>query len=253
MPNISGIELAKLIKAVESLKHSDIIFVTAREMDDTLEKCFQVGAVDFVSKPISMIELRCRLMRVFEMQDIQRRLLIQNEELRKCSLTDALTGVYNRRFLDMRLEEECAKSDRYSYEMSFLMLDLDDFKQINDQWGHPIGDRVLTQLAEILNDAVRSTDMVARYGGEEFSIILTGTPLAHALDTAERIRRRVEGFNFMPEAKGKAVTVSIGVASNLICSGGPQRLVSAADHALYRAKAQGKNKVIAFSGDPEEL
>ena len=247
MPSLSGLDLAKRINAVDHLKHASLMFITSREKDETLERCFEVGAVDFLSKPISMVELRCRLARVFEMQDIQRRLLIQNEELRKCSLTDALTGVFNRRYLDIRLNEECAKSDRYSYELSFLMLDLDNFKQINDEYGHPIGDRVLTQLAEILLEAVRSTDMVARYGGEEFSVILTGTPLAHALDTAERIRRKVEEFNFLPEVKDKVITISIGVASNLICAGGPQRLVEAADHALYRAKSQGKNRVLPFS------
>lgn len=249
MSSLSGIDLAKRIKSLDHLKHSAVMFITSKEKDETLEQCFDAGAIDFLPKPICEVELRCRLARVFEMQDIQRRLLIQNEELRKCSLTDGLTGVYNRRYLDIRLSEECAKSDRYSYELSFLMLDLDNFKQINDEYGHPIGDRVLKQLANILLEAVRSTDMVARYGGEEFSVILTGTPLDHALDTAERIRKTVEESDFLPEVNGKRLTISIGVASNLICAAGPQTLVSAADHALYQAKAQGKNKVLAFSGD----
>jgi diguanylate cyclase (GGDEF)-like protein len=252
MPKLNGIELAQKIKAESLFSRGAIIFVTAREMDDTLEKCFEVGGVDFVSKPISMIELRCRLMRAFEMQDIQRRLLLQNEELRLCTLTDPLTDVFNRRYLDRRLDEECAKSQRYQHELSFLMLDLDNFKRVNDECGHPTGDRVLRQLADILKDAVRSTDLVARYGGEEFSVMLTGTSLERALESADRIRQRVELTDFLPEREDLKVTVSIGVASHKFCGGGGvERLVAAADAALYDAKKQGKNRALAYKGDSE--
>ena len=131
MPGIDGLSLAKMIKSDERMKEASIIFITARELDSTLEECFGVGGADFVSKPISLIELRCRLTRVFEMQDMHRRLRLQNEELRVCTITDALTGAFNRRYLDRRLEEEVAKSARYQHELSFLMLDLDRFKAMS--------------------------------------------------------------------------------------------------------------------------
>ena len=131
MPGIDGLSLAKMIKSDERMKEASIIFITARELDSTLEECFGVGGADFVSKPISLIELRCRLTRVFEMQDMHRRLRLQNEELRVCTITDALTGAFNRRYLDRRLEEEVAKSARYQRELSFLMLDLDRFKAMS--------------------------------------------------------------------------------------------------------------------------
>lgn len=250
MPGVDGLTLATMIKSDERLRDASIIFITARELDETLEKCFEVGGADFVAKPISMVELRCRLSRVFEMQDLHRRLMVQNEELRVCTITDPLTGLFNRRYLDRRLDEECAKSARYRHDLSFLMLDLDHFKQVNDELGHPVGDRVLKQLSTILMDAVRSTDMVARFGGEEFCVMLTGTPLAQAMETAERIRAKVEAEEFLPELGSRDVTVSIGVASYLDMkseSVDARQIIEAADQALYAVKERSRNGVMSAS------
>lgn len=245
MPGIDGLALAKMIKSDENMKEASIVFITARELDETLEKCFEVGGADFVSKPISLVELRCRLSRVFEMQDMHRRLRLQNEELRVCTITDALTGAFNRRYLDRRLGEEVAKSARYKHELSFLMLDLDHFKEVNDVLGHLIGDRVLKRFAEILKEAVRSTDMVARYGGEEFCVMLTSTALSRALETAERIRSRVEEEVFLPELSHRDVTVSIGVASYQELGGTVVDFVKSADEAMYEVKSSQRNGVKA--------
>lgn len=244
MPKLDGISLARMIRNDQRFKDVGIVFVTAKDMNNTLEDCFSVGGTDFVNKPISLIELRCRLSKVFELQDAQIRLQRQNEELTRCSLTDGLTSLYNRRFLDHRLDEECAKSSRYQHQMSFLMMDLDHFKRINDNYGHQVGDRVLVQLAEILTEQVRSTDMVARYGGEEFCVLLTGTPLVKATETAERIRQRVQDTRLLPESD-EDVTISIGVVSHSPAITGSDELVSLADNALYEAKENGRNKVVS--------
>jgi diguanylate cyclase (GGDEF)-like protein len=249
MPEIDGLGMAKKIKADEVMGEAAIVFITGRELDETLEECFEVGGADFVSKPISMIELRCRLMRVFEMQDLTRRLRIKNQELKMCTITDALTGVFNRRYLDQRLGEEVAKSLRYRHELSFLMLDLDHFKEVNDRLGHPVGDRVLRRCGEILKEMVRSTDLVARYGGEEFSIMLTGTPLKQAMETAERIRCRIEEECFLPELGDRDVTVSIGVATVLSGDLDAKALMESADEALYEVKKLGRNRVLSLAPD----
>jgi diguanylate cyclase (GGDEF)-like protein len=244
MPGIDGISLARALMKEETLKDAYIIFVTARDRDQTLESCFEVGGADFITKPISLIEIRCRLQKVFALQDAERTLLIQQEDLRKSSLTDALTGLHNRRYLNERLEEECAKSDRYGHELCLMMVDLDHFKGVNDRFGHPVGDRALIQLAKILSSAVRSTDMVARFGGEEFCIVLTGTPEEMAFETADRIRKMVEDEVFLPEADDRDVTMSAGVTSYRKVGGGMDNLLKVADEALYEAKQSGRNKVI---------
>lgn len=244
MPGIDGINLARSIQKEEHLKGASIVFVTARDRDQTLETCFEVGGADFVTKPISLVEIRCRLQKAFALQDAERTLLIQKEELLRTSLTDSLTGLSNRRYLNQRLEEECAKSDRYGHELCFMMIDLDRFKGVNDEFGHPVGDRVLVQLAKILNKAVRSTDMVARFGGEEFCIMLTGTPEERAFETADRIRKMVEEEEFLPETDERDVTMSAGVASYKKVGGGMEKLIKVADDALYEAKQGGRNKVV---------
>jgi diguanylate cyclase (GGDEF)-like protein len=246
MPRIDGIELARQIKSHDDLKASSIIFVTAREMDDTLERCFEVGGADFVSKPVSMVELRCRLTRIFEVQDLQRTLKKQNEELRVSTLTDPLTNVFNRRYLDCRLTEEVAKGHRYGHELSFLMLDIDHFKAVNDELGHGVGDVALIQLAELLSDAVRSTDMVARYGGEEFCIMLTGTSIEKASDKADRIRESIAQHRFFEDHPNRNLTVSIGIAANQDCPKGIEELMHKADQALYEAKHRGRNQVVTY-------
>lgn len=248
MPGIDGITLANQIRKNDVLKHAAIVFVTARHVEETLGSCFEVGGSDLIAKPISMIELRCRLTRVFELQDAQRRLQIQNEELLYCSVRDPLTGLFNRRFLDQRLTDECAKSDRYDHELSFVMCDLDKFKEINDTHGHPVGDRVLKQLAVVLLEAVRSTDLVARLGGEEFCIMLTGTPEEQAFETADRIRKAIESAVFLPERDDRDVTVSMGVAAYRTVKGGPSNLMEKADEALYESKGNGRNLVTLAKG-----
>jgi diguanylate cyclase (GGDEF)-like protein len=166
------------------------------------------------------------------------------------SITDPLTGLPNRRYLEERITEEVNRSKRYEYPMSFLMIDIDDFKQYNDRSGHQAGDLALQITAHALKGALRSADVASRYGGEEFCILLPQTPLTEAGVIAERIRERIEQTSY-PHAKTQplgAVTISIGVATFSPFINTAEQIIWAADRALYDAKSQGKNK-IAFYQD----
>jgi diguanylate cyclase (GGDEF)-like protein len=161
------------------------------------------------------------------------------------SITDPLTGLLNRRYLEERLTEELKRSQRYSYAMSFMMIDIDDFKLYNDRNGHQAGDLALEMTAQCLKSALRSADVAARYGGEEFCILLPQTTLTEANAIGERIRRRVERTRY-PHGKAQplgAVTVSIGISAFSAGLEEPATIIRAADRALYLAKSEGKNRV----------
>jgi diguanylate cyclase (GGDEF)-like protein len=164
------------------------------------------------------------------------------------SITDALTGLVNRRYLEERLSEELERSKRHRFAMSFLMIDIDNFKDYNDRHGHPAGDLALEMTAQCLKSALRSADVPARYGGEEFSVLLPQTSITEAHVIAERIRRRVERTQY-PHGKAQplgAVTISIGISSFAPRLDTPALIIAAADHALYVAKSHGKNRVEAY-------
>jgi len=158
------------------------------------------------------------------------------------SITDTLTGLLNRRYLQARLSEEIKRSARQGYPMSFMMIDVDFFKEYNDQFTHPEGDKALQLVAEALKSTLRGADVAARYGGEEFSILLPQTSLAEALTIAERIRKKVEETRF----PHRGVTVSIGLATFTSELSSPEALISAADQALFDAKKAGRNIVRTY-------
>lgn len=164
-------------------------------------------------------------------------------EYEQLSVTDPLTGLLNRRYLEERIAEEIVRSKRHRFSLSLMMLDVDDFKSYNDSYGHPAGDTALRTVAEILKETLRGADVAARYGGEEFAILLPQTSSEEAAQIGERIRKRIERTEF-PQRR---VTVSIGIAS---CSNEvdtPRDLISAADVALYAAKNHGRNNVQIFN------
>jgi diguanylate cyclase (GGDEF)-like protein len=166
------------------------------------------------------------------------------------SITDPLTGLHNRRYLEARLTEELSRSKRYDYPLSFMMIDIDDFKVYNDQNGHQAGDRALEITAQCLRAALRKVDVASRYGGEEFSILLPQTNLQEAGVIADRIRRKIYGTLF---THGKsqplgAVTVSIGLSAFSPALDSAEAMVRAADRALYHAKRHGKNRAYAYQG-----
>ena len=164
------------------------------------------------------------------------------------SITDPLTGLLNRRYLEARLTEELSRSKRYDYPLSFMMIDIDDFKFYNDRNGHQAGDRALEITAQCLRAALRKVDVASRYGGEEFSILLPQTTLQEAGVIADRIRRKIIETNF-PHGSSQplgALTVSIGLSSFSAQLDSAEAIVRAADRALYHAKRHGKNRAYAY-------
>lgn len=163
-------------------------------------------------------------------------------EFEQLSVTDDLTGLLNRRYLEECLAEEIKRSNRHGFPMSFMMIDVDDFKAYNNNFSHLEGDKALKLVAHSLKESLRGADVAARYGGEEFSILLPQTTSDEAKIIAERVRENVEKTNF----NKRQVTVSIGIAScsQVICNA--REIVAAADKALYRAKELGRNNVQSF-------
>ncbi len=184
-----------------------------------------------------------RLSQVLEAKQIE--LVRANTSLATLAATDPLTGLKNRRAFDDELAHNVAIAERFGLPLSFLLVDLDRFKLINDTFGHVAGDEVLRSLAPLLKARLRAVDIAARYGGEEFAVLLPGTPLAGALVVADKIRRDVESAPW----EGKQVTISVGVAA-FDLGGDGSVLVHQADDALYRAKAAGRNRVVTYSRSP---
>jgi len=166
---------------------------------------------------------------------------------RRLAITDELTDLYNYRYLQQRLDDEIGRVARYGKQLSFLMIDVDDFKSVNDTYGHLVGDGVLTDLGRVLKATVREVDVVARYGGEEFSVLLPETDASGAFIVAEKIREAVS-LNRFPDAEGERsihVTVSLGVANMPLHADDKESLLRQADDALYQSKATGKDRVRA--------
>jgi len=167
------------------------------------------------------------------------------------NVTDHLIGIHNRRYLDRRTDEEISRARRYDTQLSLLLLDIDHFKIVNDNYGHQIGDRVLMSLGQMLFREVRDTDIVARYGGEEIAVLAPQTSVASAIELAERLRRSVEKSIMVPaneyeKRQAITITVSIGVAGLDKEIVDHQSLIHRADKALYGAKQQGRNRVVDF-------
>jgi len=172
--------------------------------------------------------------------DLAREAETANRRWRELSLTDELTGAYNRRYCEIRLRDEIARSERSGNPFALLLIDVDHFKRVNDEGGHAAGDQVLRDLCHLIQEASRATNALCRYGGDELAILLPETPVAGALIYAERVRRLVSRTTF---AAGGAITVSIGVAAYPDDGRTADQLLAMADSSLYAAKADGRNRV----------
>jgi len=174
----------------------------------------------------------------------------KNQELQELSITDGLTGLYNRKHLMETLTAEVARAGRLKHPFAVLMVDIDRFKRYNDTYGHLAGDQLLSRIPTLFKEATRNIDYVARYGGEEFLVILHEVGADGALQVAERIRARVAAEMFPPA--GQPVTVSIGVATFPEHGDSPEAIVTSADGALYEAKRGGRNRVVVAGPHPKK-
>ena len=237
MPGMDGHEVCHRLKAEESTRDIPVIFVTAHDDEASETLGLEMGAVDFISKPVNPKIVRARV-------KTQLTLKAQSDLLRQWVYIDGLTGVYNRRHLDERLASEWARAVRSGTELSVVLLDVDFFKRYNDRYGHQAGDDCLRRLAACLKDSLkRPADLVARYGGEEFVCLLPDTPLAGGLALAEHLRDNVAALalEHADSAAASVVTVSLGVCCKPADTvGSAASLLRGADAQLYQAKAQGR-------------
>lgn len=178
----------------------------------------------------------------------ERELKKERQKVRYLATYDVLTGLYNRRQFQQRLAEEYDRARRYDSELSLQLMDLDNFKRINDSYGHQTGDSVLRSVGELIQDEIRESDVACRYGGEEFALLLPDTTTKEAVTTAERLRQDLENISFDTESnRSITTTASFGIAGLADDVNEPQQLLRRADHALYQAKEAGRNTVILYS------
>ena len=241
----------KLIEMIRSVDAAGDHFETRHHRKDGTVIDVEISTNGAVYKGQKLVFCVCRDITERKRSEEERERLIREIkemylQLQKFSITDSLTGLFNRRLFDMRYVEEISRARRNGTEISMLMIDIDDFKKINDTHGHLCGDRCLFRLATELRKALRrASDFIARYGGEEFVAILPETGLSAAKTLAERIRMAVEKLEIRFEENAVRLTVSIGVASCVFEDFKVKdRLLSRADDALYQAKARGKNRVM---------
>ncbi len=233
MPEMDGYTVCRCLKSFSETESTPVIFVTARDGEDDEEKGLSLGAVDYITKPVNPAIVLARV-------DTHITLKQQRDALEKMALHDQLTGLYNRYYLLEEANHKVAQSMRHKHDLSLLMMDIDHFKTINDQYGHPAGDAVLQSVAATLKKLNRVEDITARFGGEEFVIVLDHCNAENAEAKAEIIRQKIE--DSQPE--GINVTVSIGVAQLNAEEESFSDLLKRADIAMYLAKEQGRNRVI---------
>ncbi|WP_342620356.1 diguanylate cyclase [Rhodoferax sp. GW822-FHT02A01] len=240
MPGLDGFEVCKRLKADETTSHIPIIFVTAHTDPAQETHGLNLGAVDFIAKPVNPDVVRARVKTHLTLK-------FQSDLLRRLVFLDGLTGVFNRRYFDQQILTEWARAVRSNSPLSLILLDVDFFKLFNDQYGHQAGDDALRQVANALKISLkRPADLVARFGGEEFACILPETSYEDALAIADRLQRSIRELN-IPHATSSVadvITISVGLATRVGNAGNEATdLIGLADIMLYEAKHTGRARV----------
>ncbi len=238
MPNMDGLEVCRRLKNIKETKDIPIIFITAKTDEKSIEEAYEIGGTDYITKPFKPKELLAKVKKELKLRKIV-------NELKLLASTDSLTKLYNRRYFIQTAEHTFALAKRDAKHLSTIMIDIDKFKNVNDTYGHQVGDSVIVELANMLLANQRKEDIVCRYGGEEFVILLPNTSLDEAKIVAEKLRRSVEDLTFkLPSGEVLKFTISLGVSQvdtqkheNIEFS------LKEADDALYRAKKSGRNRV----------
>ncbi|MDD3269256.1 MAG: diguanylate cyclase [Syntrophomonadaceae bacterium] len=239
MPGMDGYQVCSLLKNDDKTKHIPIIFITAvsEVMDST--KGFSLGAVDYITKPFHPPAVKSRV-------KLHLNLKRKQDLLEKYAFIDALTEIHNRRSFDKEIINKWKQANDTGQPLSILMIDVDNFKEQNDTYGHGYGDEVLRKIAIAIKKALRrEEEFLARYGGDEFAVVLLGTGPENAWKLAEIIRANIDSFKIplSESINGAYLTVSIGIATTSDQSISAQELLTNADKALYLAKQNGRNRI----------
>ena len=251
LPDKDGQQICRFIKGDEKIRDIPLIMLTSRSGVDDKVMGLKVGADDYLPKPFNEKELLARInasLRTKQLQDQLKSKNVQLEDLLKqvelMAITDAGTGLFNRRHYLELLDKEFGRAKRFASPLACMMLDIDHFKQINDTYGHLAGDSVLAEIGQILQGSLRNIEVAARYGGEEFILFLPETSAADATKPAHRLLEQVASRRFKGIEPNRLITVSIGVAGlpdpgiNV-----KEELIRCADYALYKAKQGGRNRI----------
>lgn len=237
MPKMDGFELIKRVRGNAALKSIYLILITARIQEGDRVRGLDLGADDYITKPFSFSELLARIR-------VGSRVVQYQQHLEYQTQVDSLTGLFNRRAFEKKINEEYERSKRYLNPLSVLILDIDNFKTINDTYGHHGGDAALVKISETLREKTRQSDFPSRYGGEEFVLILPETDQDSALLVAGKIHESIRTCSFGTTARPFELTVSIGVSSTSARFYSDWReLINDADRALYLAKNSGKDRI----------
>jgi two-component system, cell cycle response regulator len=241
LPGMDGLELTDRIKKEYDI---DVIVMTGYSGDYSYEEAISKGASDFVFKPVRFEELLLRLRRVLKERRLTQERVQMLDKLKRLSITDGLTKLYNSRYFYNQLKAEIDRTSRYQRPLSLLLLDIDQFKEYNDSFGHLEGDKVLVRLGQVIKTCLRKMDSAYRYGGEEFTVILPETEGDESATVAERIRSCVAKEKFFPrdQKENYTITISIGV-TEYIRDEEVAIFVQRADKAMYLSKQSGRNRV----------
>ena len=257
MPRISGLEL--LDELSNRGIDTPVIIITGFGDEKTVVQAMKRGAYDYVVKepdlghldllPFVLKDSHSKYLLRKENERLMAELIAKSKQLEQLnlrltelSITDELTKIYNYRFFQLMLEKEWDRARRYKRALSCILFDIDNFKRINDLYGHLHGDKILREIAELINRSIRKSDYLARYGGEEFVILLPDANLRNSIKLAEKLRKLIEEHSFYANEQTLRLTISLGVVSNEIPEvASASALVEMADKALYKAKREGKN------------
>jgi len=247
MPKIDGYEVCRQIKENPKTKDIPVIFITAKIDETSIEKAYDVGGIDYVTKPFKPKELFARIKTQLHLRAVIQELKESRERLKRLSELDPMTNLCNRRYFTQVAKNVLALAKRDQQDLSLIMLDIDKFKRINDTYGHQVGDDVLVAFASILLKRIRKSDYACRFGGEEFVVMLPETPLEGAMEIAEKIRQSIEELTLTTDKNEKVmITVSLGVSSvDIIHDSSIEAAIHRADDALYSAKKAGRNQVVS--------
>jgi two-component system cell cycle response regulator len=249
MPVFDGLKFLALRATRPELANIPVIMLTAEGDANRKVEVFDQGASDYVTKPFNDRELLARVRVHYGLKVLQDELREANKRLESLADTDGLTNLYNRRYFDALLVRELQRTARYKTPLGIVLLDLDHFKNVNDTYGHVMGDEVLRNVSQMVLSSVRVTDTAARYGGEEIAIVFTQTTPQGVSEVTERLRARLADYKHSYQGRTVQCTASFGVS---VCDGrgaapSPTEVVERADRALYRAKDGGRNRVVLWT------
>ena len=245
LSDTDGLRLASQVRGQEETRNVPVLMLVDEDDTGIMLKALEMGFNDYLTVPLDKNEMTVRVRTQIRRKKYQEMLRASYQQSMSMALTDALTGLYNRHYLNAHLENMVRQSLQNGKYISLLMLDMDHFKSVNDTYGHDVGDMVLKQLAAIILQTARSTDLAARFGGEEFVILMPETDQSAAMVAANRILEKIATSPFTINQQGQTInrTVSIGVSTLMLLDDSAEALLKRADEALYRAKNGGRNQI----------